>query len=453
MSSLVLNLVNDFSERLGPEHRPRLRFVLLMGIVGLLHACAWQPSIRDMRLVVPEAASEIEHNRFMLHKSDNIVGQLATVEVQPGDTLPDIARYFGLGHEEIGAANPDLDMWTPEAGRRAVLPLRFILPEAPRKGIVVNLAAMRLFFFPPKRQGEVITYPVGIGKEGRSTPLGDMYVDRKAEHPTWYVPESIRRDHEKKGDPLPPAVSPGPDNPLGEYAMYLNRSKYLVHGTNKPYAIGLRASNGCLRLYPENIKTLFHATPLKTPVRIVNQPYLIGWQNGQLYLEVHAPHEELNEKTLKKNLYAKLKDIEKKQGRKLDWGKIESVVAEARGIPVPVLDHTPSLAQLIQDAIALAPPEELYRPEVPSASTEKGGWYIRAVETENERTAQRAAAVLNHMGPQIPARTVALDNGRYTVLAGPFKDADTTRTVAKRMLIDLDIRGKIVPPKAQLSQR
>jgi L,D-transpeptidase ErfK/SrfK len=198
-----------------------------------------------------------------------------------------------LGHEQIAAANPGLDVWIPEADSRVLLPLQFTLPEAPRKGIVVNLAAMRLFSFPGKGGREVVTYPVGIGREGRSTPTGDMSVARKTLRPTWYVPESIRRDHAQKGNPLPAMVSPGPDNPLGEYAMYLTRASYLIHGTNKPYAIGLRASNGCLRLYPENIEPLYHSTPVRTPVRIVNQPYLLGWRNEQLYLEAHDPHEEL----------------------------------------------------------------------------------------------------------------------------------------------------------------
>jgi L,D-transpeptidase ErfK/SrfK len=312
---------------------------------------------------------------------------------------------------------------------------------------------MRLFFFPGKSRDEVITYPVGIGKEGRSTPTGDMLVERKTAKPTWYVPESIRRDHEKKGDPLPAVVSPGPDNPLGEYAMYLSRPSYLIHGTNKPYAIGLRASNGCLRLYPEDIDPLFQATPVKTPVRIVNQPYLLGWLGDQLYLEAHAPHEELNAKALKKDLYAKLKGIEKKRRRALDWHKIESVVAEARGIPVPVFEHTDSVEQLVHQAVDLSMPRELYgHPKAPS-SLAQNGWYIKALETENELTAQRTAAVLNHMGPQIPARMVETNGGRYRVLAGPFKDANAAKAVAKRMRIDLEMRGEIVPPQEQLTPR
>ena len=151
------------------------------------------------------------------------MGRLAVVRVQDGDTLPDIARHFGLGYDEISAANPGVDVWAPQAGSPVLLPLMFILPESPRKGIVVNLAAMRMFQYRGKK-GPLVTYPVGIGEEGRATPLGEMSVERKAVRPTWHVPASIRRDHQKRGDPLPAEVPPGPDNPLGEYALYLSRA-------------------------------------------------------------------------------------------------------------------------------------------------------------------------------------------------------------------------------------
>jgi L,D-transpeptidase ErfK/SrfK len=395
----------------------------------------------------------VERNRFPLGQDDSLVGQLVTVEVREGDTLADLARHFDLGYAEIAAANPGLDPWAPDAGRRALLPLQFVLPEAPRRGIVVNLAAMRLFSF--AGGNEVVTYPVGIGKEGRSTPLGEMTIVRKAEKPTWYVPDSIRRDHARKGDPLPAAVSPGPGNPLGEYAMYLSRTPYLIHGTNKPYAIGLRASNGCLRLYPENIEPLFQATAVKTPVRIVNQPYLLGWRDGRLYLEAHEPHEELNAKALRKALLVKLKGMEGRGGLALDWEKIEATLQDATGVPVPIARDTPGLPELMRHALALDPPRELYgRPQPPAATAgQAGGWTIRAVETENELTAKRAAAVMNHLGPQIPARAEALQNGRYRVVAGPFQDAQSARAVARRLWVDLEIRGTLVPPGEQWTLR
>jgi L,D-transpeptidase ErfK/SrfK len=168
-----------------------------------------------------------------------------------------------------------VDRWVPEAGERILLPLSFILPDTPRKGIVVNLATMRLFQY--KEDGTsllVTTYPIGIGTDERPTPTGQMHVARKAARPTWHVPASIAEDHRKKGDILPKAVPPGPENPLGEYALYLSKAGYLIHGTNKPASIGLTATNGCMRLYPENVKLLFDDTPVKTPVLIVNQPYL-----------------------------------------------------------------------------------------------------------------------------------------------------------------------------------
>jgi L,D-transpeptidase ErfK/SrfK len=268
------------------------------------------------------------------------------------------------------------------------------------------------------------------------------------------VPESIRRDHAKYGDMLPAAVSPGPDNPLGDYAMYLSRPRYLIHGTNKPYAIGLRASNGCLRLYPENIDALFKSIPLKTPVRIVNQPYLVGKYNGTVYLQAYEPHEELSERALIKGLKSKLKQMEKKEGLALDWDKIASVVDEARGIPTPVTSGSPATADVVQQAVLLESPDEWYgRPQPPLSLADDNGWYIELKDTEDELTAQRTAAVLNHMGPQIPALALPLESGRYRVIAGPFKDAKTTKSVAKRMLVDLEITGTVVPPGKMLAMK
>ncbi|HYE34149.1 L,D-transpeptidase family protein [Methylocaldum sp.] len=429
----------------------RSRLLLFLCLGSFLHGCALYFPGKKESLALPEPTVEnVEHSRFVLGKDDSVMGQLATVKVEEGDSLPDVARHFGLGLEGIGEANPEVDLWAPQPGSRVILPMQFIVPDAPRKGVVVNLAAMRLFYFPKKKDGEVITYPVGIGREGRSTPTGEMLVERKTSHPTWHVPESIRRDHEKKGDPLPAVVSPGPDNPLGDYAMYLSRPSYLIHGTNKPYGIGLRASNGCVRLYPENIETLYRDVPVKTPVRIVNQPYLVGWRDGELYLEAHEPHDELNAKQLKKNLIAELKKIEKKQGRKLDWPRVEQIMSEGRGIPVPVFENSENLDRLVSKAVALKYPDELYgQPKTPAMTD--SGWYITALASGDELSAQRLAAVLNHQGPQIPARVMALDNGRFSVIAGPFKNSKATKAAAKRMKIDLDIAGSIVSPKERLS--
>ncbi len=208
----------------------------------------------ESRLIPRHLEEKIDRNEFSVEKGDDVIGRLAVINLEKGDTLPDIARHFSLGINAISAANPGVDVWVPEAGERVMLPLSFILPDAPRKGIVVNLATMRLFQFKGDSTSQVSTYPVGVGTKERPTPTGQMHVERKATRPTWHVPASIAEDHRKKGDPLPAEIPPGAQNPLGECALYLSKSGYLIHGTNKPASIGLKATNGCMRLYPENVK-------------------------------------------------------------------------------------------------------------------------------------------------------------------------------------------------------
>ncbi len=389
-------------------------------------------------------AKDIERSKFPVAKGDDVVGQLATVRLQKGDTLPDIARHFGLGINEISAANPGADIWVPEAGERIMLPLSFILPDTPRKGIVINLATKRLFQFKDDKKSLVVsTYPVGVGTKERPTPTGQMRVARKAVRPTWHVPASIAEDHRKKGDLLPAEVPPGPQNPLGEYALYLSKPGYLIHGTNKPASIGLNASNGCLRLYPENVELLFNETPVNTPVLIVNQPYLIGQRDGVLYIEAHSPLEESGAADLEK-IYAKLKDYEKKLARTLDWKKVREVQAEARGIPVPIFDMSQGSGREAAKTMEVEHPGRLYgRPELPELKLD--AWYVLAADLRDEIEALRIAAIINHQGPQIPARVLSKSKN-YRVVAGPFNDISEAKDAAKRLKMDLEIEGILIEP-------
>jgi len=396
--------------------------------------------------VASPVAKEIEPHRFPVAKGDGVIGQLAVIRLEEGDTLPDIARHFSLGVNAISAANPGVDVWVPEVGERILLPLSFILPEARRKGIVINLATMRLFQF--KWDGEstvVSTYPIGVGTKERPTPRGQMHVERKAIQPIWHVPASIAEDHRKKGDPLPEAVPPGPQNPLGECALYLSKSGYLIHGTNKPASIGLKATNGCIRLYPENVKTLYNETPVNTPVVIVNQPYLIGQRDGILYLEAHTPLEGSDTRELEK-IYAKLRKIEKRSAFQLDWEKVGMVQAEARGIPVPIFDMSQGTVMEAAKTIEIEHPDRVYgRPQIPELKMD--AWYVLAADVSDEIEALRIAAIINHQGPQIPARVLSRSSGNsYRVIAGPFTDISAAKDAAKRLKIDLDIDGILIEP-------
>ena len=153
---------------------------------------------------------------------------------------------------------------------------------------------MRLYFFHPNKS-LVSTYPIGLGKKGWSTPLGKTKVTGKKKNPTWYPPASIRKEHIAKGDPLPAVVNAGPENPLGNYALYLasnglsQKGTFLVHGSNRPGGIGVRSSHGCIRLFPEDIEKLFYSVPIGTNVLIIHEPYKAGWHNNHLYLEAHQP--------------------------------------------------------------------------------------------------------------------------------------------------------------------
>jgi len=423
----------------------RLCLIALFIFILSLNGCAVMKTAPVESLPFPSRLEEkIERNDFLFAKEDDVIGRLAVMRIEKEDTLPDIARHFSLGIKEISAANPGVDLWVPEAGGRVILPLSFILPDSFRKGIVINLAAMRLFHFKGDSKSlAVSTYPVGIGSTERPSPIGQMYVARKMFRPTWHVPASIAKDHRKKGDPLPAKVPPGPLNPLGEYALYLSKSSYLIHGTNKPSSIGLKATNGCIRLYPEDVKKLFESTPVNTPVSIVDQPYLVGQRNGVVYMEVHAPLENLDTDEFDK-IYAKLRNIEKKSARTLDWKKVKETLAEARGIPVPIFEIRQGNGKGTAETIEVKHPGKLYgKPEIPELNME--AWYVLAADLRDEINAVRMAAIINHQGPQIPARVLS-KNDSYRVIAGPFNNISEAKDAAKRLKIDLEIEGKLIEP-------
>jgi len=223
-----------------------------------------------------------------------VVGEDQTVETVYEDTLYDLARKLSLGSEELIRVNPGVDPWIPGAGKKLVVPGRHILPPGPHEGIVVNLPEHRLYFYPKPKRGaplEVITYPVSIGKMDWRTPLGLTHVIAKQKNPVWYPPESVRKEHAEAGDPLPPSVPSGPDNPLGLFAMRLaaGNGTYLIHGTNNPIAVGLAVTHGCIRMYPDDVAALFPLIPVGTAVRLINEPIKVAWVDGELLLEAHPP--------------------------------------------------------------------------------------------------------------------------------------------------------------------
>jgi L,D-transpeptidase ErfK/SrfK len=430
-----------------------LTFVLLA--VSLLSGCQLYPSTAFFEfppptvIITPDEANEqppkfanIATRKFTISKKHNIVGGLAVIRTQDGDTLSDIARHFGLGYNEITLANPGILSWAPKTGARVLLPLQFILPDTLRKGIVLNLANMRMFYY-PKQPGTLFTYSIGIGREGWNTPLGQTTIVAKKANPAWTPPESIRYEHAAKGDPLPSLVPPGPDNPLGKYALSLGFNSYLIHGTNKPYGVGMQVSHGCVRLYPEDIHALFKKTSVGMPVRIVHQPYLMGWDGNVLYLEAHEPLQKWagRKKQLQKSLLKKVRQTAAKKGVTVDWEKVDRILQRADGIPTPIPLASPDVPELVTKAPELQHPGHFYgQPVVPELAD--NDWALLVADFDNAEIAQQLAAMLNHQGPPIPTRKVE-KNGTYQVIAGPFKNQKEAELVVHRIKMDFEIDAKL----------
>src|SRR5271154_7099022 len=295
----------------------------------------------------PVLPKPVATHRFELTaEAGDVVGYVQKTTVGKDDTMPDIARRFDVGYEEILLANPGVDPWLPGVGREVVVPTQFVLPAAPHEGVVVNVAAMRIFYYPPHKKGEpetVYTHPLGIGKVGWKTPEGTTKIIARQKDPIWVVPKSVRDEHAENGDKLPAQVPPGPDNPLGQYEFRLGWPSYLIHGTNKPYGVGMRSSHGCMRLYPEDIAVFFDLIPIGTKVTVVNQPYLFGWRDGTLYFQAYTVMEDdsRNWSKNRKRLLANLMNpkLQKKiadHDKDIDWQRVGDLAHSARAIPVPV---------------------------------------------------------------------------------------------------------------------
>jgi L,D-transpeptidase ErfK/SrfK len=337
-----------------------LRSWSLPALFVLLSACTTSPRIEPPLLepvpepvmpvlepLLPRYPLPVATHRFEINaQHDDVVGEVQVTIVGKEDTLSDIARRFNVGYEEIVRANPGVDPWIPRVGSEVVVPTQFVLPLAERKGVVVNIAAMRIYYFPPMKPGEkqvVYTHPIGIGKVGWSTPEGTTKIVSKEKDPVWRPTASIRAEHKKNGDILPAVVPAGPDNPLGNRKFTLGWPSYLIHGTNKPYGVGLRSSHGCLRMYPEDVVKFFDMVPVGTQVTVVNQPFVFGWHRDQLYLQAFNVLEDdkrdwskAQPKLLAKTLTKRMQTELAARKEAVDWVKVAEITKGTRGIPLSV---------------------------------------------------------------------------------------------------------------------
>ena len=283
----------------------------------------------------------VQAERYRLaSEAESIVGQLTIVSTRHEDTFLDLARKFELGFQDLVLANPAIDPWLPGEGTQVLLPTQYILPGQKRDGLVLNLAEMRLYYYPENSQGApryVYTYPISIGRQGWDTPQARTRVIRKKKNPTWYPPESIRSEYEQKGKVLEEAVPPGPDNPLGKFALYTALPGYVIHGTNEPRGIGMKVTHGCIRLHPDDIEDLFSRVSVDTPVTIINQPYKLAWHQDRLYAEMH-PYggDETGSYDLTRFVRAIIRVTESSQDYKVNWEEVNRLAERKSGLPTVV---------------------------------------------------------------------------------------------------------------------
>lgn len=269
------------------------------------------------------------------------IGRLRTYRTVADDTLVDIALRNGLGFVELKAANPDVDVWLPPVGTEVTIPELRLLPDAPQRGIVINLSEMRLYHYREGAAAAAETYAIGIGRDGRGTPTGDTSIIRKAEHPAWYPPASIRAEKPE----LPSMVPPGEDNPLGTRALYLGWPAYLIHGTSMPYGVGRRVSAGCIRMYNQDVERLYEVVPVGTAVTVLDQEVKLAWlEDGELYVEVNPSQQQADQievsgyfqQEMPADLVDRVLSVAGTQTGRLDWTAIERAGMERRGYPIRI---------------------------------------------------------------------------------------------------------------------
>ncbi len=350
---------------------------------------------------------------YVLPKGD-VVGQIQFVRAKASETLSDIARRYDVGFNAIKAVNPDVDPWLPNQGQRIVIPSRYILPKGKREGIVINRADMNLYHYTRPEEGPplVSIYPISMGREGKAIPQGNFKVTRRVRNPTWTPLASDRRNSPN----LSTEVPAGSRNPLGEFAILLDTPGYMIHGTNKPYSIGMKVSRGSVRLYPEDIEVLIHRVVPDTPVRVVDESFKYGYKNGSLYFELHKP-ENVGQINLA-GLVNRVTGIVPYRFWAADWQRVRHVGEHATGVATPVAEVKPAKKQ----------------------------WHGSWLQLATYRSyAQARTLMLQLEEMNVPVTVRGCETGKCRVLAGPFKDRGYMGSLKKRIKWITRIKAYSVP--------
>ncbi|MHB8249378.1 MAG: L,D-transpeptidase family protein [Acidithiobacillus sp.] len=320
-------------------------------------------------VILALTAAAAQASVYALPSHGDVVGRLQAVTTHRDDTLLDIGRFYDLGYNQVTGANPGVNPWLPGQAAKVVIPAEYVLPPRPWRGIVVDIPARRLYYFPPN-DPVVFTYPVGVFLPGWKEGLTTTQIIAKFRMPAWNVPKNIHAWFEKKYHmDIPWYWPPGAENPMGELAMETGLSGIYIHGTYHPWGVGMRASQGCFQMYPENVAQLFPLVATGTPVRIIDQPNLVGERDGQIVLQsykpLHAYHKDgmsdLQRAVMRIKGYMARHDLH----APIDWQRVKQVVHAHDSVALPISAGTPGYQEI---AAAIPAKPYAYAPYGPAAN-------------------------------------------------------------------------------------
>ncbi|MDN6335251.1 MAG: L,D-transpeptidase family protein [Halomonas sp.] len=334
-SAVSLKDATATHEASSAEETGKISAAALSSVQTLMSAQQRQAASSKQQSTAPAATpNDLPRGQFHLPEEGDVIGRNYTIVVQDQEqTLVDIARQHNIGYEEIRMANPGVSLWVPGKGTEVTIPSRYILPNVKREGIVINLSELRLYYYPADKPGIVETYPVSVGRDEFATPVGVTHTTVKVKDPAWAPPASMRREAAERGDPPPEIVPAGPDNPLGRHAILLDLPSYLIHGTNRPEGVGMRVSRGCIRMYPEDIKSLYERLPGNTRVNLIDAPFKAGRDADGSLLVQAFPQLEENSGNVDPvvNALEIIHSQTEKEGTEVDYASVKQAIEKPDG--------------------------------------------------------------------------------------------------------------------------
>lgn len=266
--------------------------------------------------------------------AEMIIGGDTIHKISEGDTLALISSKYGVNKKRIIKDNNIDEKKILKIGETLTLNTRKIVPRYMENGIIINIPDRMLYFFNNGSLESV--FPVGLGMPSWRgitqwrTPTGNFKIISKRKNPTWHVPESMQWKMAMEGKPVKTIVPPGPDNPLGRFAIETSIPGVLIHETIWHTTVYQFRSHGCIRVMPENMEYLFEKVKINMTGEIIYEPVKVAiTQDNRVFLEIH------------RDIYGKFKDMkaevrriinEKGVNDNIDWKKIDIMLKEYSGI-------------------------------------------------------------------------------------------------------------------------